>query len=237
MLVTAYRNVCKHPNTHRALLKCFTVSACARSLSSRPLDPTVLQFVSRLVQKQPSFPIPSKDVHVLSQPSEFYQNLLVSTPIYFSRAMITMYIVAHHPSRTPADFSIVIIHWFLGERVGGYIMRLVAQDFGDSYQVDALDDALHRNPGLHLYLNLDYNRSTRPGLTSPILALLPLLRNYEHRVHISLFRSPKLSGMTAKIVPPRFNEGWGTWHAKIYGSDDDVMISGLVTLKIAKKHI
>lgn len=30
----------------------------------------------------------------------------------------------------------------------------------------------------------------------------------------------------AKIVPPRFNEGWGTWHAKIYGSDDEVMISG-----------
>ncbi|KAK7031167.1 CDP-diacylglycerol--glycerol-3-phosphate 3-phosphatidyltransferase [Paramarasmius palmivorus] len=30
----------------------------------------------------------------------------------------------------------------------------------------------------------------------------------------------------AKIVPPRFNEGWGTWHAKIYGADDDVMISG-----------
>jgi hypothetical protein len=32
----------------------------------------------------------------------------------------------------------------------------------------------------------------------------------------------------AKIVPPRFNEGWGTWHAKIYGSDDEVMISGSV---------
>uniref|UniRef100_A0A0W0FSC7 CDP-diacylglycerol--glycerol-3-phosphate 3-phosphatidyltransferase n=1 Tax=Moniliophthora roreri TaxID=221103 RepID=A0A0W0FSC7_MONRR len=30
----------------------------------------------------------------------------------------------------------------------------------------------------------------------------------------------------AKVVPPRFNEGWGTWHAKIYGADDDVMISG-----------
>ncbi|KAF5389095.1 hypothetical protein D9757_004934 [Collybiopsis confluens] len=30
----------------------------------------------------------------------------------------------------------------------------------------------------------------------------------------------------AKIVPPRFNEGWGTWHAKIYGADDDLIISG-----------
>ncbi|KAF7979602.1 hypothetical protein HWV62_41918 [Athelia sp. TMB] len=30
----------------------------------------------------------------------------------------------------------------------------------------------------------------------------------------------------AKLVPPRFNEGWGTWHAKIYGVDDEVIISG-----------
>ncbi|PSR77599.1 hypothetical protein PHLCEN_2v7789 [Hermanssonia centrifuga] len=30
----------------------------------------------------------------------------------------------------------------------------------------------------------------------------------------------------AKLVPPRFNEGWGTWHPKIYGVDDEVMLSG-----------
>jgi CDP-diacylglycerol--glycerol-3-phosphate 3-phosphatidyltransferase len=34
----------------------------------------------------------------------------------------------------------------------------------------------------------------------------------------------------AKIVPRRFDEGWGTWHAKVYGFDDDVIISGLVNL-------
>jgi hypothetical protein len=138
--------------------------------------------------------------------------------------------VEHYSSCTASDLSIITIHWFLGKRTGGRIVHLVVQSFVDHHQVDALDKALYGNPGLHLYLNLDYNRSTRPGPTSPILALLPLLRNHEKRVHISLFRSPKLSGMTAKIVPPRFNEGWGTWHAKIYGSDNDVMISGFVSL-------
>ncbi|OJA17034.1 hypothetical protein AZE42_03559 [Rhizopogon vesiculosus] len=192
MLAAAYRHVCRHSNTHRALLKCFTVSGCARSLSSTRFDPTIREFVSRLAQKQPSFPVASKDVHVLSQPSEFYQNLL--NIIRRARRRI-----------------------FLSSLYIG---------FSETELVDALDDALRRNPDLHLYLNLDYNRSTRPGPTSPILALLPLLRNHEHRVHISLFRSPRLNGMTAKIIPPRFNEGWGTWHAKIYGSDDDVMISG-----------
>jgi CDP-diacylglycerol--glycerol-3-phosphate 3-phosphatidyltransferase len=29
-----------------------------------------------------------------------------------------------------------------------------------------------------------------------------------------------------KIVPERFDEGWGTWHAKWYGVDDEVIISG-----------
>lgn len=43
-----------------------------------------------------------------------------------------------------------------------------------------------------------------------------------------MFRSPSLRGPLAKVVPPRFNEGWGTWHAKIYGADDSVMISGWV---------
>ncbi|KAH7914037.1 hypothetical protein BJ138DRAFT_1080455 [Hygrophoropsis aurantiaca] len=92
--------------------------------------------------------------------------------------------------------------------------------------IDALDASLRSNPELHVYLTLDFNRSTRPGPSSPILALLPLLRDHRDRVHISLFRSPKLSGVMDRVVPPRFNEGWGTWHAKIYGSDAEVMISG-----------
>jgi hypothetical protein len=31
-----------------------------------------------------------------------------------------------------------------------------------------------------------------------------------------------------KIVPRRFDEGWGTWHAKVYGADNEVIISGYV---------
>ncbi|KAG2350074.1 hypothetical protein BDR05DRAFT_995015 [Suillus weaverae] len=193
MLAAAYINVCRYSSTRRALLKCFTVSKCARNFSTTcKFDPTIREFVSRLAQKQPSFKVASKDVHVLSQPSEFYTNLL--NIIRRARRRI-----------------------FLSSLYIG---------FSETELINALDDALQRNPGLHLYLNLDYNRSTRPGPSSPILSLLPLLRNHEHRVHISLFRSPKLSATMAKIVPPRFNEGWGTWHAKIYGSDDEVMISG-----------
>ncbi|RDB28573.1 CDP-diacylglycerol--glycerol-3-phosphate 3-phosphatidyltransferase [Hypsizygus marmoreus] len=92
--------------------------------------------------------------------------------------------------------------------------------------IDALRNALRQKTQLHLYLQLDLNRSTRPGPSSTAKILLPLLEAFPSRVHISLFRSPNLRGILAKLVPPRFNEGWGTWHAKIYGVDDEVMISG-----------
>ncbi|KAF5334855.1 hypothetical protein D9758_014298 [Tetrapyrgos nigripes] len=67
---------------------------------------------------------------------------------------------------------------------------------------------------------------TRPGKSSTAKILLPLLRSYPDRVHVSLFRSPSLRGILARLVPPRYNEGWGTWHAKIYGVDDELIISG-----------
>jgi CDP-diacylglycerol--glycerol-3-phosphate 3-phosphatidyltransferase len=89
-----------------------------------------------------------------------------------------------------------------------------------------LHTALASNESLGLHIHLDLNRSTRPGPASPVTAILPLVKEFPSRVEISLFRSPKLKGLMAKLVPPRFNEGWGTWHPKIYGADDDVMISG-----------
>ncbi|KAI0636588.1 hypothetical protein C8Q77DRAFT_1189038 [Trametes polyzona] len=92
--------------------------------------------------------------------------------------------------------------------------------------IDAIYTALRDNPTLHVYLHLDLNRSTRPGPDSTARVLLPLLQKHPDRVHVYLFRSPKLKGILARLVPPRFNEGWGTWHPKIYGADDSLVISG-----------
>ncbi|PCH37915.1 hypothetical protein WOLCODRAFT_135922 [Wolfiporia cocos MD-104 SS10] len=76
-------------------------------------------------------------------------------------------------------------------------------------------------------MHLDYNRCTRPEALSTANMLLPLLREFPERAHVWLFRSPNLKGLMAKLMPPRFNEGWGgTWHPKIYGADDEILISG-----------
>ncbi|KAH9981407.1 hypothetical protein BGW80DRAFT_1434568 [Lactifluus volemus] len=81
-------------------------------------------------------------------------------------------------------------------------------------QIEIIRDTLHTKKSLHIYIQLDFNRSTRPGSTSTAALLVPLLKDFPDRCHISLFRSPKLKG------------GFGTWHAKIYGADDSIMISG-----------
>ncbi|KXN81217.1 CDP-diacylglycerol--glycerol-3-phosphate 3-phosphatidyltransferase, mitochondrial [Leucoagaricus sp. SymC.cos] len=93
----------------------------------------------------------------------------------------------------------------------------------DAEIINVIANELKKKPLLHVFFQLDLNRSTRPGPSSTAKLLLPLL---ETLVHVSMFRSPSLRGLMAKIVPPRFNEGWGTWHAKVYGVDNEVIISG-----------
>ncbi|CAE6439224.1 unnamed protein product [Rhizoctonia solani] len=94
--------------------------------------------------------------------------------------------------------------------------------------VSALSDALSRNDRLEVTIQVDALRSTRPSKTqtSPAHLLLPLVNSYPNRVQVKLFRSPKLSGPLRYLVPRRFDEGWGTWHAKVYLVDDEILLSG-----------
>ncbi|ORX37348.1 putative CDP-diacylglycerol-glycerol-3-phosphate 3-phosphatidyltransferase [Kockovaella imperatae] len=97
--------------------------------------------------------------------------------------------------------------------------------------VEAIREALERRPQLRVTIILDYHRATRlsnSGKYAPSTAhlLLPLLAKFGDRCDVWLFRSPKLRGLLEKIVPERYDEGWGTWHGKWYGVDDEVVISG-----------
>ncbi|KAI0822780.1 hypothetical protein BC628DRAFT_1456632 [Trametes gibbosa] len=163
-----------------------------RNISTASFDPTIRQFLVKLAEHQPCFPMNSSSVSILHEPRLFYQTLL------------SMIRNARH--------RLLISSLYIGSE--------------DIELIDALKTSLRNNPALHVYLHLDLNRSTRPGPDSTAQILLPLVREHPDRVHISLFRSPKLKGLMARVVPPRFNEGWGTWHPKIYGADDSLLISG-----------
>ncbi|KAF8323407.1 hypothetical protein DL93DRAFT_2071139 [Clavulina sp. PMI_390] len=148
------------------------------------------------LQQQPAFTLPSRCIRILNQPRDFYNTLI---------NMIQN-----------AKRRILISSLYIGTE--------------ETELINTLDEALSRNPTLTAHLLLDLNRSTRLESRSPIPStahlLAPLKEKYGHRLSVQMFRSPKLRGFMEHIVPPRFNEGWGTWHAKLYAADDDFMISG-----------
>ncbi|KAF8582298.1 hypothetical protein K439DRAFT_1661885 [Ramaria rubella] len=130
-----------------------------------------------------------------------------------------------HILRSPAQFYKTLLAMVSRAKYHIFLSSLYIGT-SEAELLRSLRDALTLNPRLNLHLNLDLLRSTRPGPVSTASMLSPLVALFPNRVHVNLFRSPTLQGFLAEIVPRRFDEGWGTWHAKVYGVDDEVIISG-----------
>lgn len=96
-------------------------------------------------------------------------------------------------------------------------------------QIAALHAALKANPTLSLTILVDFLRSTRetPKPSSGSLCA-SLCAAFPDRVDLRLYHTHKLSGWLKKVVPRRFDEGWGLQHMKCYGFDDAVIMSGSV---------
>ena len=149
---------------------------------------------------------------LLTSPQEFYDKLL---------EMIQR-----------ARRRIIISSLYIGAEEGQLVSMRSLSRLSSDYQIDAIQTQLQTYPQLRVTIILDYHRATRlskstsghPPSTAHLL--LPLLEKYSDRCEVWLFRSPKLRGIMEKIVPERFDEGWGTWHGKWYGVDDEVVISG-----------
>lgn len=95
--------------------------------------------------------------------------------------------------------------------------------------IHCLEQALYKNPDLQVYILSDALRGTREAPYGPSSAslLAPLVEQFgSRRVHINMYHTPELHGIQKLIVPRRFNEGWGLQHMKLYGFDDEVILSG-----------
>jgi|ERR1700691_288870 hypothetical protein len=67
------------PLSSRNLLRqLYSNSVCIRRVSTARLDPAIRAFAAALAEKQPCFSMSPKDVHVLSEPKQFHERLLVS---------------------------------------------------------------------------------------------------------------------------------------------------------------
>lgn len=70
-------------------------------------------------------------------------------------------------------------------------------------------------------------RETPEATTASLLA--PLITDFgANRVQIRLYHTPNLTGLRKRIIPKRINEGWGLQHMKLYGVDDEIILSGFV---------
>ncbi|CUS21025.1 LAQU0S02e04060g1_1 [Lachancea quebecensis] len=93
--------------------------------------------------------------------------------------------------------------------------------------IQCISDALDRNADLKVYFLVDGLRGTREAPKSCSASLLSeLVKSHRNRVDIRLYRTPDLTPFKEAVVPRRFNEGIGLQHMKIYGIDDEVILSG-----------
>jgi CDP-diacylglycerol--glycerol-3-phosphate 3-phosphatidyltransferase len=96
--------------------------------------------------------------------------------------------------------------------------------------IETLSQALLNNPDLKVSVLTDALRGTRetPNPSSASL-LCSLVEEYgPERVDIRMFHTPNLTGLRKKWIPRRINEGWGLQHMKLYGIDDEIILSGYV---------
>lgn len=94
--------------------------------------------------------------------------------------------------------------------------------------VDLISGELEKKPDLKVDILLDCLRSTRDSPNHSTASLIaPLVKKYgKHRVNLRLYHTPHLHGFKDLLTPKRLNEIYGLQHMKIYGVDDEVILSG-----------
>lgn len=83
-------------------------------------------------------------------------------------------------------------------------------------------------PNLKLHILTDALRGTRESPSATCASLLvPLITEFgSERIELRMYHTPNLTGLKKRLIPRRINEGWGLQHMKLYGFDDEIIISG-----------
>ena len=89
------------------------------------------------------------------------------------------------------------------------------------------DTLLHNGSGLKVSILTDALRGTREAPNPSCASLLAsLVAEFPEQVEVRMYHTPNLTGLRKKFIPKRINEGWGLQHIKLYGVDDEVILSG-----------
>lgn len=127
----------------------------------------------------------------------------------------------------PEDFYEALKRKIQGAKKRIYLSTLYIGK-SENELVSTLRDALlHNGPDLKVSILTDALRGTRESPDASCASLLaPLAAEFPDRVEIRMYHTPNLTGLRKRLVPKRINEGWGLQHIKLYGIDDEVILSG-----------
>eukprot|EP01135_Chromosphaera_perkinsii_P009337 Nk52_evm13s1737 gene=Nk52_evmTU13s1737 len=170
-----------------------------------------------------SFPVDSENVRIMHTPGEFYEALLAGIE--------------------RAQHRIVLSSLYLG--TGGMEEKLIEVILAKTNKEKLQDGGGGTSAGLRVTFLVDYLRGTRVegGGKSSRDMLVPVVKGgrgteeeeardggdvIERRRSVGayFYHTPALTGLWKKVLPPRFNEGVGLQHMKLYIFDDEIIFSG-----------
>ncbi|RHZ62333.1 hypothetical protein CDV55_102879 [Aspergillus turcosus] len=128
---------------------------------------------------------------------------------------------------SPASFYSTLKHKIRNAKRRIYLSTLYIGK-AEHELIETLNKALRDNPELKVSILTDALRGTRETPNPSCASLLASLvaEHGPDRVDIRMFHTPNLTGLRKKWIPRRINEGWGLQHMKLYGFDDEIILSG-----------
>ncbi|PMD43682.1 hypothetical protein L207DRAFT_510191 [Hyaloscypha variabilis F] len=129
--------------------------------------------------------------------------------------------------RTPSEFYETLKAKILGAEHRIFLSTLYIGKT-EHELISTLQQALRAKPKLKLSILTDALRGTRESPDPSCASLLaPLVTEFgPERVELRMYHTPNLTGLRKKYIPKRVNEGWGLQHMKLYGMDDEIILSG-----------
>ena len=129
--------------------------------------------------------------------------------------------------RTPEEFYETLKHKIRGAKKRIYLSTLYIGK-SENELVSSIQEAVLKNgPNLRVSILTDALRGTRESPSPSCASLLASLAvQFPDQIEIRMYHTPNLTGLRKRLVPKRINEGWGLQHIKLYGFDDEIILSG-----------
>ncbi|RKF74902.1 CDP-diacylglycerol--glycerol-3-phosphate 3-phosphatidyltransferase [Golovinomyces cichoracearum] len=128
---------------------------------------------------------------------------------------------------SPSDFYETLKTKFLAAENRIFISTLYI-GIREHELISTLYESIRAKSCLKVSILTDALRGTRESPSSSCASLLaPLVEEFgPERVDIRMYHTPNLTGVKKYCIPKRINEGWGLQHIKLYGFDDEIIVSG-----------